>query len=82
MIAHPLYLNLPKDYKNIDGTPTKIAILPPIYILGYLDIRKDTFIKNPQFAFDNSNKVTYLSHLKPILDKKYEKVLEKSQLLH
>ena len=30
-----------EDYKNTDGTPTKIAMLPSIYILGYLDVNKE-----------------------------------------
>lgn len=67
-----------QDYKDIDGIPTKIAILPSIYILGYLDVQKNTFIKNPNYAFDD-NKAISISNLKPTFDKRYEKILEENQ---
>lgn len=66
-------------YRDIYGNPTKIAVLPSIYVLGYLDVQKDTFVKNPNYAFDNDNKDMNIFNLKPTLDKKYEKILEDSQ---
>lgn len=68
-----------EDYKDIYGIPTKIAILPSIYVLGYLDVQKNIFIKNPNYAFDSYNKDSNISKLKLILDKRYEKISKESQ---
>lgn len=65
------------DYTDVYGNPTKIAILPQIYILGYLDVQKDIFIENPTYAFNVSNKDITISKLKPLLDKRYEELLKK-----
>lgn len=65
------------DYTDVYGNPTRIAILPPIYILGYLDVQKDMFMKNPTYAFNGLNKDITISKLKPLLDKRYEELLKK-----
>lgn len=67
------------DYKDVYGNPTNIALLPPIFILGYLDIQKDIFIENPNYAFNDNFRDVNISKLKPIFDKKYERILEESQ---
>ncbi len=67
------------DYKDIYGNPTNIALLPPIFILGYLDIQRDIFIENPNYAFYDNIRNANISKLKPDFDKKYEKILEESQ---
>lgn len=67
-----------KYYKDVYGNPTKIAILPPIYVFGYFDAKKNIFVKNPNFAFDDDNKETSIINLKPILDQKYKEILEKN----
>lgn len=67
------------DYKDIYGNPTNIALLPSAFILGYLDVQKDTFIETPSYAFNDNIRNINISKLKPILDKKYEKILEESK---
>lgn len=67
------------NYKDIYGNPTKIALLPSIYILGYLDVQKDLFIENAHYAFGNNNDSNILK-LKLSLDKKYEQILKENQL--
>lgn len=67
------------DYKDVYGNPTDIAMLSPIFILGYLDVKKDKFIENLNYAFKDNIKNINISKLKPIFDKKYEKILEESQ---
>ncbi len=64
-----------KDYKDVYGVPTKIAVLPSIYILGYLDVQKDIFVENPNYGFYSYNKEMNIFNLKPILDKRYQKIL-------
>ena len=67
------YSNL---YKDVYGNPTKMARLPAIYILGYLNVKEDTFIGNSNYAFDADKRDINVSNLKPILEKKYEKLLQ------
>lgn len=67
------------DYKDIFENPTNIALLPPQFILGYLDIENDIFIENPTYAFNESMKNINISKLKPLLDKKYEKILKENE---
>lgn len=67
-------------YKDIFGKPTKTALLPSIYILGYLNVQENLFIQNPNYAFNNKNKNINIFNLKPILDERYEKILEKNGL--
>ena len=69
-------------YKDIYGNPTKMARLPPIYILGYIDVQKDLFIHNPNYAFDFNKRKTNVSNLKPILEKKYTKILESAERIN
>ena len=64
-------------YKDIHGVPTKLALLPSIYVLGYLNVQEDIFVKNPNYAFQIDSKNISISHLKSILDKRYEKILKK-----
>lgn len=64
-------------YSDIFGNPTSIALLPSIYILGYLDVQQDFFIENSNFAFKCNVRNKNVSELKPLLDKKYEKILKK-----
>lgn len=64
-------------YKDIDGNPTKVAILPSIYILGYFDGKQDLFIENPRYAFSNNIDI---SNLKLNLDKKYEEMQKEYQI--
>lgn len=61
------------DYKDVYGIPTDIALLPSIFILGYLDIQKDVFIENFDYAFNDNIRERNISKLRPIFDKKYEK---------
>lgn len=61
------------DYKDVYGIPTDIALLPSIFILGYLDIQKDVFIENSDYAFNDNIRERNISKLRPIFDKKYEK---------
>lgn len=68
------------DYKDVYGNPTSIALLPPIYILGYFDIQKNIFIENPNYAFNDNNRLINISKFKPMLDKKYENILEEDKL--
>lgn len=65
-------------YEDVYGNPTKIAILPPIYVFGYFDAQKNIFVKNPNFAFDNDNKEISIINIKPMLDQKYKEMLEKN----
>lgn len=66
------YSNL---YKDVYGNPTRIARLPAIYILGYINVQKDIFINNSNYAFSTDKRDINISNLKPILRKKYEKIL-------
>ena len=63
-------------YHDLYGNPTQVALLPPIYILGYLDVQKDLFIENSSYAFGDGNRNISIMNLKPILDKRYEKVIQ------
>lgn len=71
---------LSTNYKDIYGNPTAMAILPPMFILGYYDIEKEIFIVNPNYGFNDDNRAINISNLKPILDAKYEKVVEECHL--
>ena len=62
-------------YKDAYGNPTRMAKLPAIYILGYLNVQKDIFINNSNYAFDSYKRDINVSNLKLILEKKYEKIL-------
>ena len=53
-----------------------MAKLPSIYILGYINAQEDIFTYNSNYAFDSDKRAINVSNLKPILEKKYEKVLE------
>lgn len=61
---------------DIDGNPTKIALLPSLYLLGYLAVQKDIFIENPNYAFSKVNKNMTISTLKSIFDCRYQKVIK------
>lgn len=67
-----------KYYKDIFGNPTKIALLPSIYVLGYINIQENIFIKNPNYGFDSDRKQNIIN-LKSILDKRYEKILKEKE---
>ncbi len=62
-------------YKDVYGNPTRMAKLPAIYILGYLNVQKDIFINNDNYAFNTYKRDINVSNLKPVLEKKYEKIL-------
>lgn len=62
-------------YKDVYGNPTRIARLPSIYILGYINVPKDMFINNSNYAFAAYKRDINISNLKPILERKYEKIL-------
>lgn len=62
-------------YKDVYANPTRMAKLPAIYILGYLNVQKDIFINNSNYAFDTYKRDINVSKLKHILEKKYEKIL-------
>lgn len=62
-------------HKDVYGNPTKMVRLPSIYILGYINLRKDIFVNNCNYAFDANKRDISISNLKPILDKKYKKIL-------
>lgn len=62
-------------YKDVYGNPTRMASLPSIYILGYINVQKDIFINNSTYAFDTYKRDINVSNLKPILEKRYEKIL-------
>lgn len=62
-------------YKDVYGNPTRMAILPSIYILGYMNVQKDIFINNSNYAFNTDKRDINISSLKPILREKYEKIL-------
>ena len=63
-------------HRDIYGNPTRMAKLPSIYILGYINAQEDIFTYNSNYAFDSDKRAINVSNLKPILEKKYEKVLE------
>lgn len=58
-------------YKDVYGNPTRIARLPSIYILGYINVQRDVFIYNSNYAFSADKRDINISNLKPILRKKY-----------
>ena len=62
-------------YIDVYGNPTRIARLPAIYILGYINVQKDIFIDNSNYAFSADKRDVNISNLKPILRRKYEKML-------
>ena len=62
-------------YIDVYGNPTRIARLPAIYILGYINVQKDIFINNSNYAFSTDKRDINISNLKPILRRKYEKML-------
>lgn len=66
-----------KDYTDVYGNPTSISLLPSSFILGYLDIRKDIFIENPNFKFRYDSRDKNVFELKPLLDEKYKKMTKK-----
>lgn len=66
------YSNLCRD---VYGNPTRMVKLPSIYILGYINVQKDIFIYNSRYAFNSNKRAINVSNLKPILEKKYEKIL-------
>lgn len=68
-----------KDYEDVYGNPTNIALLPPIYILGYLDTQKNIFIENSNYGFNDDTKRINIDTLKPILDEKYSQILQEEQ---
>lgn len=63
-------------HKDVYGNPTKMVRLPSIYILGYINLQKDIFVNNCNYAFDANKRDISISKLKPILEKKYKKILE------
>ena len=67
-------------YKDIFGNPTKVALLPSMYVLGYFDVQQDIFVENQNYAFRNNNINIY--NLKLTLDKRYEEILKESKLDH
>lgn len=70
---------LSSDYHDIYGNPTHIAILPSIFILGYFDVQKNTFVENTNYKFKDNFRSANISKLKPYLDKKYEAILKQNQ---
>ncbi len=68
--------------KDIYGNPTRMARLPSIYILGYVDVQRDIFIYNPNYAFDFNKRKTNVSILRPILEKKYAKILDSTKRIN
>lgn len=63
-------------YKDVYGNPTRMVRLPSIYILGYINVQEGKFINNSNYAFDANKRDISISKLKPILEKKYKKILE------
>lgn len=68
-----------KDYEDVYGNPTNIALLPPMYILGYLDTQNNIFIENSNYGFSDDTKKINIDTLKPTLDKKYVQILQEEQ---
>ncbi len=62
-------------YRGVYGNPTGMVKLPSIYILGYINAQKDIFIYNSNYAFASNKRAINVSNLKPILERKYEKIL-------
>ena len=62
-------------YKDVYGNPTRMVRLPSIYILGYINVQEGKFINNSNYAFDANKRDISISKLKPILEKKYKKIL-------
>ena len=60
-------------YRDIYGNPTRMVKLPSIYILGYINVQKDIFIYNSNYAFDSNKRTINVSNLKPILEKNMKK---------
>lgn len=65
-------------YTDVYGNPTRMAKLPSIYILGYLDVQKGIFINNTSYAFGTYKRDKNIAKLRTILDKKYEEILKRN----
>ena len=66
-----------KSYKDWNDNPTRMAKLPSIYILGYLD-KKGIFVNNSNYAFDTDKRNKNISKLRPFLEQKYAEILKRS----
>lgn len=64
-------------YKDVYGNPTRMARLPSIYILGYINVQKDIFIYNPDYAFSSNKRDINVSNLRPILNEKISRLRKK-----